>query len=129
RGIARNALEVDIGQYAGKYHFVPGPAYGEGFHMGRAHFNRMIDQRIIIGRFVRAESVRQVRVPTTARQRQASVNAPVAGAGAGRDGHLAWLLLASMYLQKNAGAVEKTVGLVQVRTAYRQIPGINPIAE
>ncbi|AFK61479.1 hypothetical protein TKWG_04790 [Advenella kashmirensis WT001] len=45
------------------------------------------------------------------------------------DGHQAWLLFATVHFQKNAGAIEKTVGLIQMGAAHRQIPGVYPIIE
>ncbi|MNJ78626.1 hypothetical protein D3C77_764260 [compost metagenome] len=79
----------------------------------------MIDQRVVVGRLIQAEAVAPRRAALAGGFGQAGVDLPAVDAARGRQVHQAGQVILPMHTQKHAGAVEETVGFVQVRAAHR----------
>ena len=99
-----------------------GAVGGEADDLRRAHLDRVVDQRVVVGRPVQPEAVAAGRARQAARFRQAGVHRPALDARRRQVDQAGQLFLAA---QEHAGAVEETVGFVQVRAAHRQVPGID----
>ena len=104
-----------------------------GFESGVAevaHFDRVVDQLVVVLRAVKAEAMAfGLAAPVVAAVCRAHCcgDAPVLVALAFRrlDIDKARRILLSDHAQEGAGAVEEGVRLVKVRAAHREIPGID----
>ena len=101
-----------------------GAVGGEADDLRRAHLDRVVDQRVVVGRPVQPEAVAAGRARQAARFRQAGVHRPALDARRRQVDQAGQLFLA-VHAQEHAGAVEETVGFVQVRAAHRQVPCID----
>ena len=90
------------------------------------HFNRMVDQFIIVARSVSAKSS-----VCRSRPRQTGCHLPGAVARRRRriNLHRTVSILLPQYSQKHTGAVEKTVGGIQMRAAHRKIPCVDLVVD
>ena len=98
----------------------------EAFQPEAAHLDRVVDQRVVVGRAVAAETV-----SGRAGFRQRRRDPPVAKRAAGRrcEIDLVRLAVAAVDPDEDAGAVEEPVRFVEMRRAHRRVPGVHPIPE
>ncbi len=91
----------------------------------------MVDQLVVVRRAIHAKAVGARAAADPARQRQRGRHLPVTVAGALRslDVDETGAVGTPLDGQEDAGAVEETVGLVEMRGAHRQIPGINLVMQ
>jgi hypothetical protein len=91
-----------------------------------AHFDRVVDQLIVVGRAIGAEAI-----ALGARFFHRGRHAPGAGSRIGRplDVDLVRRRFLPHHAQEHAGAVEEAVGLVQVRSAHRQVPRVHLVVQ
>ena len=124
--VAAQTIQVQVRHLARDDDIVRHAMRLEGGQREVAHFHRVVDQLIVVGRLVAAETI-----ALRLQFRQGGGHAPGL---AGRilrlhDVHLVRLGFLPQYAQEHAGAVEEAVILVQVRGAHGQIPGIHVVFE
>ena len=117
---------VEIRHATGHSHFM---RHAMGFKTNQlelAHFDRMIDQLVIVIRNVSTKTM-----TTRLQLGQRSSYAPLTKGLAFRCLYIDDVpqIFLAMHLQENAGAIKKTMRLIQMRRTYRQIPRIDLISE
>ncbi len=128
--VGQQAVHVAI-VAAGDGHRV-GHAAGVELAQGEAaHLHGVVDQLVVVLGPVQAEAVALGGALLASGFRQAGGNAPagVFQALGWEDVHPMGLAFVAVGGQKDAGAVEEAVGLVEVGAAHREIPGVNGVAQ
>src|SRR5690606_1602886 len=125
--VGRDALEVEVGQHAGKHQFVLGATGSETCHLRCTHLVRVVDQGVIVRRFIQSESMAAGGGRSSCCHRQAGVDLPVAGVSRRMQMKQAARGFEASGTQKHAGAVEKSMGFVEVRATYGKIPRVDDV--
>ncbi|CFW01053.1 Uncharacterised protein [Bordetella pertussis] len=127
--VGGDARQVQPRRHAGEHQFVFGAMRLETDDLRRAHLDRVVDQRVVVGRAVAAEAMAAGRARQPLRLGQAGVDLPAFDAARRRQVENAGRVFLPVHAQENAGAVEKAVAFVQVRAAHREIPRIHRIVD
>ena len=124
--IGTQALEIAVVP-AGDRDFMAHPASIEMRLGERAHFDRVIDQLVIVGRPVAAEALRTGPVREIVDRSERGRHAPVVQAFAGRRQDIDRARFPGLALdrEEHARAIEEPVGAVQMRRAHGEIPRIH----
>ena len=124
--VGRQSLKVAI-MATGNGYFMRHTAGREGGEREAAHFDRMVDQFVVVACLVHAKSVAFGRVLFPAHRFEGGGNLPAAIRLVVRclDVDQAGGCFVAKRTEEDAGAVEKRMRLIKMRAAYRQIPGVN----
>ena len=124
--VAGQSLDVRI-VFAGERNIVRDTARTERDKGEVAHFDRMIDQFVVIGRAIESEAVtaRSTGQSTCGWQRRGDPPRAETIARGRAQVDQAWRRFLPDDAQKETGAIEEAVRLVEVRAPHRQVPGVD----
>lgn len=126
-GVGCNAVQIQVGGDTGKHHFMKDAVCMEFDRLRGSHFDGVIDQRVVVGGLIHAKSMALGGLRVCRCQTQAGVDFPLIGMGGWIQQYLAGVVRLAIYTQKNAGAIEESMGFVEMCAAHRQVPRIHDV--
>src|SRR5690606_33247916 len=125
--VVGDALQVEVGNDPREDHFVVSAACLEAHHLWRAHFHREVDQSVVIGCEIHAETVPLGALRMAGGLRQGGVDRPVGGLLWGLQQKMAGEVFLAMHRQKDARAIEERMCFIDVGTAHGKVPGVDHV--